>query len=267
MPAIHPGRLKESISNLMDLFDQPAEFKRGLHQLLSFYADRTYRPGQSGEPSPLIEAYKVRPPVMRQLKVSMMDMAAGNPAAAIALCDALWEEPYLEFRQLASLLLGSIPSLPVSSVLDRIREWLRDESDPQIIDSVFNDGMDGIDSQDLLQILTMAEEYINDPNTQKQRLGVRALLSLVGDLGYENLPQVYKIIQRLSLQTHSEYQTDMIDLVTALAIRSPNETAYFLRQNLFHPESKDTAWLIRQCIKVFPTELQITLRDDIRGRK
>ena len=90
MPAIHPARLKKQVAQLVNNFEQPDGFVRSLHQLMSYYAERIQRPGQSGEPTPLITAYKVRRPVLRQIQGALAPLAKSKPEAAITLCDALW---------------------------------------------------------------------------------------------------------------------------------------------------------------------------------
>jgi hypothetical protein len=58
---------------------------------------------------------------------------------------------------------------------------------------------------------------------------------------------------------------DLLDILEVLAIRSPEETSYFLRQTLYLPNSSDTPWLIRQVLHNFPPENQITLRREIKS--
>ena len=55
-----------------------------------------------------------------------------------------------------------------------------------------------------------------------------------------------------------------MDLLIALARRSPKETAYSLRQILDAPEAPETAWLIRQVMRYFPAETQDSLRAALR---
>ena len=88
MPAIQPARLKKQVSNLAGEFNQPALFVRDLHALLDLYTDHTHRPGQSGEPPPLIASYKTPPPVMRQVWHELMPRIKQQPADVLPLCDA-----------------------------------------------------------------------------------------------------------------------------------------------------------------------------------
>jgi hypothetical protein len=53
---------------------------------------------------------------------------------------------------------------------------------------------------------------------------------------------------------------DVLVVVRTLIRCSPAETAYLLRQNLAVPDNPDTAWLIRQVVGEFPSEIQSGLR-------
>src|SRR3989304_215281 len=104
MPAIQLARLKIQSAQLSEDFVRPDKFVRGLRDLLELYADRTRRSGQFGEPAPLLPAFKVPAPVLRQVLKDLAPMATGDPQGGLALCEALWAEPFLEFRLLAAYL-------------------------------------------------------------------------------------------------------------------------------------------------------------------
>ncbi len=123
MPAISPARLKHQAALLAEHFDDPPAFVRSLHHLLESYSNRVYRPGQAGELPPLLQTYRVQPPVLRQLLLAIAPLASKNPDAGLALCDALWEQPYLEFRLLAASLLGQLPCSPAEPVIARMKAW------------------------------------------------------------------------------------------------------------------------------------------------
>ena len=129
MPAIQPVRLKRQSALLVEQFNNPAAFIRSLHHLLDFYADRVHRPGQAGEPSPLIQAYRVKPPILRQILMDLEPLAKEKPDQALELCDQLWEQPYLEFRHLSASILGVIPLSSSAAILERVRGWIRQDTE------------------------------------------------------------------------------------------------------------------------------------------
>ena len=141
MPAIQPARMKIKVAQLGEKIRQPEAFVQALHGLLDFYADRTFRPGQSGEPPPLLATYKTPPPVFRQIKREITSLVANDPPAALTLVDALWVEPYIEFRLLAIALLGRIPPLPPEPVLARVQMWIASSPESRLLDAILEQSL------------------------------------------------------------------------------------------------------------------------------
>jgi len=267
MPAIQPARLKKQTAKLADYFDRPEAFVRNLHHLFEYYAERIYRPGQSGEPSPLISAYKVRAPVLRQIVQFLAPLVESQPETALTLTDALWEQPYLEFRILAASLLGKLPPSYQQPVLDRVQTWAENETEERLINVLLSDGLSSLREQYSGLILSIIEEWLSDDNLMRQRIGLQAILPIVNDANKDVFPLIYRLIHPYTLKVPSELRTQLLPLINALAQSSPHEMAYLLRQNLSHPDSEDTAWLIRQCLDAFPDEQQVALRHAVRGMK
>jgi hypothetical protein len=93
---------------------------------------------------------------------------------------------------------------------------------------------------------------------------LRALLPLVENPQFENLPVFFRLVQPLACNVPPGLKPDLLDVLTALAHRSPNETAYFLRQTLIYPDAPDIAWLIRQLLNEFPPEQQEMLHNVVK---
>jgi hypothetical protein len=265
MPAIHPARLKKQSALLAGCFSDPQVFIKELRRLFEQYADRVHRPGQSGEPSPLLDAYKIRKPVLQQLLQDLIPLAEKQPETTLSVCDLLWEQHYLEFRQLAANLIGNIPPHPPEPVLQRIQSWVVQESDPQLIDLLFDRALDKVRKEYGDLLLEMIEGWLGENDPKRQRLGIRALLPLVMDRDSDYVPQVLGLIHGFTLEFNPDLQNDILELLFALISRSPKESAYSLRQNLKHPKSVQTAWLIRRSINEFPADEQVKMKLAIRN--
>jgi hypothetical protein len=266
MPAILPARLRQQAALLVKHFYNPAAFARSLHHLLDSYADRVQRPGQAGDPPPLLAAYKVRPPVLRQILLELAPLARDDPESGLALCDALWEQPYLEFRLLAASLLGLIPCSPAEPVLARLQAWIRPGIEARLVDALFTQGLACLRQKDPVALVGLAEVWLKDKDLFYQQTGLRLLLPLIDDPQFENLPVFYRLIFPLTRSAPARLRPDLLDVLAALAHRSPNETAYFLQQTAVMPNSPDTAWLIRQSLHEFPEKMQEGLRNLSRDR-
>ena len=264
MPAIQPARLRQQAALLAEHFGDPPAYTRSLHYLLDYYADRARRPGQSGKPPPLITAYNVRLPVLRLILQETLPLAANDPQASLALCDALWEEPYLEIRNLATMLLGQLPPQPPEPITQRVKSWLTAELDEYLITALLTNSLDRLRKEEPQHIVELIQEWLNEPGIFYQQVGLQALLFLIQDPNFENLPAFYRMLQPLARSTPIPLRPDLLDVLKVLAQRSPQETAYFLRQTLETPNATDTPWLIRQTLHHFPDDLHRSLHESLR---
>lgn len=265
MSAIQPARLKQQAALLAEHYDQPAAYVRSLHHLLEGYAERVARPGQSGEPPILLKTYRVRSPVLRQIQLELTPLAKEQPEAGLQLCDALWAQPYLEFRTLAAGLLGQIPLPPAGPVVERLQAWIKPELEARLVDLLFTQGMEGLRQYEPMVLLSLIDGWLDSGNLFNQQVGLRALLPLIRDPDYENLPSIYNLIQPLIQSSPPALRPDLLDVLEALARRSPQEVAFMFSQSLTLPGAKNAAWLIRQCLSVFPPSLQEILRKELRS--
>jgi hypothetical protein len=264
MPAIQLARLKQQAAQIASAYAEPQTFLRALHHLLNFYANRSRRFGQSGEPNPLLPAYNVPTPVLRQIVLELTPYVAEDPPAGLALCDLLWSQETLECRSLAASLIGAIPLQPPNAVLERLQTWTATESNDKLLTTLFKQGFSRLLTETQELYLKQATDWLSSPRLHNQMLGLRAMNFLLNEPSFENLPLVFKYLTPLVRVAPKPLRPYLISVLSALVKRSPQETAFFLRQNLRTPKSVDTSWLIRQIWKEFPVPIQDSLREDIR---
>lgn len=265
MPAIQPARLRQQAVLLSQHFDQPAAFVRNLQYIFEFYAERIRRHGLKGRPAAMLPAYQVPQPVLRFLLQEISPLADADPPAGLALCDALWEQEMLEYRQLACLLLGSIPVTDPSLVLLRIRSWVESQPENILLDAIFKHGLVYLRRHYPQQVLDLAESWLNGSQPLEKQLGLRVLSSIIQDPYFDNLPVLFRMIHPLCQATPAAVRPDVLNLLESLARRSPQETAHFLRQTLNLPDSPQTPWLVRQVLHAFPEDIQKSLRHTLRS--
>jgi hypothetical protein len=266
MPAIQLARLKIQISKLLTFFDSPSDFILELHVIFEFYADRTRRPGQSGKPKPLIQAYNVPRQVMRRLYSDISSFVVDDPEGGIELADRLWEDSWFECRLLAINILGCLPIMDHELVVARLSRWGRSCKEDVLIDALLQDGAIKIrrEMPDDFQILV--EEWLSISETPLKKLGLRAIPPLVENQKFDNLPVFYRLLAPLLRESSTTLEIDLLRAIRALGRRSPQETAYFLEQNLIAPHKSGTTVIVRRSIDVFPTEVQAQLREVLRNR-
>ena len=266
MPAIHPARLKIQVEQLVEQVYQPTVFTRGFKSLLEKYADRTHRPGQSGKPPPLLHAYNVPPPVIRQVLLSLKPAIRQDPAAILALCDTLWLEPNLECRTVAASLLGQV-QLSEEAVVERLHVYLSTSAEleernaeDRILEALLDAGLAPVRRTNPNRILALSKGWLDQKEIIAQQAALRALRYLAAEPNFDNMPGIYRLISSLLRVVPLELRADMVDLLCVLVDRSPSEAAYILKQSLSASENPDTPWLVRQVMSRFPEEIRLNLR-------
>ncbi|MCB9135326.1 MAG: DNA alkylation repair protein [Anaerolineales bacterium] len=266
MPAINPTRLKQETAELVPYFSEPARFVYELDKLLDRYADRVRRPGQTGAPAPLLPAYKVAPPVMRQIVLVVTPLADADPASALALADLLWEKNILESRQIAVRLLGLLPADDPAPFLTRAQTWPSSRTDEAILEEFFKTGLVNLQKQHPRLIIEIVRDWLGAPQIELQTLGAKALLPLVENPAFDNLPLVFRMLLPRMIDAHPVLRGHLAVIIHALARRSPRETAHFLNQVLIVSDNPGIAWITRQVLDLLPKETQERLKETIRNR-
>ena len=260
MPAIQLGRLKIQAARLANDYVQPAVFVSNLDNILDFYADRTHRSGQSGTPHPLLPAYNVPAPVLRQVIVELAPLVKANPLAGLTLAEELWKRNNLECRLLTASLLGLVPAEAGEMVISRVKNWLEIETEPRLIEALLRQGLAPVQQNTPGRYMALLEDWLSSPNLPEQEVGLRGMLPLLDTNSFHNLPVVYRLLTPFVRVAHNRLRPALLVVLDGLIERSPQETAFFLRQNLATPESIDTPWVIRKVLRKFPREIQINLR-------
>src|SRR5258706_7497641 len=84
IPAIDIARLKIQAAVLVEKFDQPAVFLKGLHEILDHYADRTMRIGVVASPVSVLPAYRAPQAGFRPKENGMAPPGRGLPPQGLA---------------------------------------------------------------------------------------------------------------------------------------------------------------------------------------
>ena len=141
MPAVQLAQLKKEINALSGYFTRPPEFTKALHSLLEHYSNRgVYRPGKTVQPIRQINTYYTASLIIREIEKELIQQTKENPSAALILADALWEEDFIELRELSATLLGWSPVDPIDPVIDRLDRWVHATQQSQAISGLLQMG-------------------------------------------------------------------------------------------------------------------------------
>ena len=260
MPAVQLARLKRQIDSLAWHFTRPAEFCRGLHELMETYGDLTYRPTPAVKQSTgKVPSYHVPVVVMRQLELSAGQWAQENAPAALDLIDALWQEPMSEPRYLAAYLLGMLPLDLSPTVTERLQRWARPGEEKEFLQALFKQGTVMLRRQAAGIYFNQVRDWLNETDLALKRIGLLAVRPLIEDRSFENLPAVFNAVGPV-LQAHpGSLKHELVEVIIALSQRSPTETAYFVRQMAGQNTSPDLLRLLRRCVAEFPENIRTQL--------
>jgi hypothetical protein len=177
----------------------------------------------------------------------------------------MWAEPYYEFRLLAAYLLGLVAPNPPDPVLERLQSWGRSDLEDRLLRALLERGLVRLRSEAIGQYLALLGSWLGDAEVDTRRLGLQALMALAEDPAFENLPVLFHLLGPLTRTLPDRLRSDVLGALAVLARRSPQETAYFLRQNLDASSLPAAAWLIRQLLDEFPSSIQANLRTALKN--
>jgi hypothetical protein len=264
LPAIYPARLQNQITQLAELYGEPSRFTHALIDLLELYSNRAHRSGQAGEPPPLLRTYNVPKPVLRQLILELQPLAYDYPGETLELIDELWAEESLEARQIAAFLLGSIPPQKPEAILNIVHTWLTPKTEERLVSIVLQLTLVRIRKEKPEALIEQIESWLESSEVNEQQIGLNAIKTMLDQQEYENFPQIIQLITPYTRKAPLQLRADILEALNTLALQSPKETAYLLRQSLNTPDNSDTALLIRKLLPAFPPDLQESLKQALR---
>ena len=264
MPAVELSKLHVQIERLVQLFDQPETFHHGLRDLLEFYLDRAFRPGLAVSSAPLLPSYRPPALVIRRVELELARLSLQLPDQALAVADRLWQDEYLEPRRMAALILGQVPLAQAEGVLERLRAWAHPGEDRSMLEALLDRGTFRLRQEGPDALIDLYTNWLNDASPLRHPVGLKALLPLIKDPRFENIPPLFNLLFPLVRAAPPDLFTDLSAVLLALAERTPVEMVYFLRQVLSSSISKDTPRLARRVLPALNPTQQENLKSSLR---
>ncbi len=263
MPAIDLARLRKQANRLADFFFLPDEFMKHLREILEFYVNYTLRKKENVAPGSNLKTYRTPPAVLTHIENELRAVAEANPHFALELADALWDEGALETRLLAAFLLGRIPPQE-ERLLPRLTAWTQQVRDPSVRAALLSTSLERMRKETPEQFLILVREYLHPERPRTWSNGIQALIPMVADTEFENLPAIFDIIEPVIEEAPPILQNDLADLIVALYRASPSETTFLLKHALSNSQNPMTAITLRRIAPNFPPPLQNELRGILR---
>lgn len=265
MPAIDLERLRKQASRLADFYFLPDEFMKHLREMLNSYVNHTLRTKENVAPGSNLKTYRTPAAVIAQIENELRAKAEDNAVFTLDLVDLLWSEESLEARLLASYLLGCIPP-EEEDLLPRITSWLGQTRDSQIRSEILSTSLSRMRKETPQQFLSLIRELLHPNRTLSWSNGIQALLPVIAETSYTNLPALFDMIEPVIINAPPALQSDITELIIALYRASASETVFILRQILADPENTSTAITLRRISRDFPPSLQREIREALQPK-
>jgi hypothetical protein len=263
MPAINLTQLKTQASKLSEKFGEPDAFLHDLNELLDFYTNRTIRATQIAQRLSL-PTYRTPTPVLRQIQAELIPLAQTRPIEAIALTNALWRAGSLESRLLAATLLGNTAPAQAIPALTQLPDWMAQSTDKEIRIAVVNNAFARLRRENPEALFILLEDWLKSPHKSLQTVGLQALLPVLTDPQFENLPAVFRILKPAFHSAGPATQLELKDCLIELEKVSPIETLSFLRDIIRDNPAPLMLRTLRRILPGISPELQAGLREMLR---
>lgn len=263
MPAINLARLKTQAARLSERFSEPEAFVRELNELLDFYTNRSIRATQIVQRLSL-PTYRTPAPVLRQIQAELVSQAGTRSVEAIALTNALWKAGSLEARLLAAYLLGSLPPAQAIPALTHLPDWLAQSTDKEIRTALLTNAFARLRRENPEALFILLEDWLKSPRNSLQVWGLQALIPMLTDPQFENLPAVFRILKPAVRSAGPVTQLELQACLATLERVSLTETLAFLREIIGDNPAPLMLRTFRRILAGLSPELQAGLREMLR---
>ena len=265
MPAIDLARLKTQAALLADQYSYPRGFVRALNELLDFYTNHSMRASLVARRLS-VPTYHTPAPVLRLIERELAPLADSHPIETVTLVNAMWESGSLETRLLAARLLGYIPPAQAIPALTRLPDWLIQSTDNETRQALLTDSFARLRRENPEAFFILLEDWLKSPRSGLQVWGMQALIPLLRDPDFQNLPAVLRILRPAVQAAGPATQLDLQACLAALARLSLTETLVFLREVLSAAPPPALVRTLRRSLPALPAELQAGLRELLRDK-
>lgn len=268
MPSIDLMRFRFQIVELLDEFPDPVRFKKVFHEMLDLYSRRSLKPGLSSLPRSLLPSFNCHPQVMKLIISGITPTIRKFPQQAIAIAEHLWEDNYLESRELATTILGLLPEEYASTIEEHILKWAHPDVDKASLDMLLKNSIRTIESYHPEMVENMVYSFLHFQDPAYHSIGLKVMENLVHNPEFTRIPSLFKLTSPFIIEeTDQLTQINTIQVIAALAERTPVETVFFLKQLLALTPGAGIEKTVRRYLPSFPEEYQKTLQTSLQEHR
>jgi hypothetical protein len=195
------------------------------------------------------------------LKLFFRERLSARHELAWDIIDELWQAGYRETQLLASeiLILCTEPK-----VAEWVEEHLAESVDSATLATLARGGISGWRQASVTDFIKKIDEWLQSESTLIRVFSLYGLGAAVRDPMFEDLPAVYNLLRGFDQPTRGESRRALLDLVRALAKRSPAETTHFLLERLRRGGAQAER-LARSVLEVLPKAQKSAIQKALSG--
>lgn len=266
MVAIQRELLSHQLEGLVKNLDYEDEFISGLHDLLNYYSDRVYHPGETGLVKHSIPTYRVPEPLIPMIARKLLTDVSLKTEDYQRLVDCIWEENWLETKLLAIELARVIYSRKPDILYAYFCEWNQEHLDRTVAQNLGTALLEPIIPVYSAEVLEYLDGWsFDDPRNNRNAFMMMRVL--VDNPEFENLPGIYLIFTKMLRHLNTNVMPDAVRFLTSLIERSPVEAVYYLRQQSVVTTNDLFSNLVRKAANQSPSRYQVELQEILRERK
>lgn len=251
MPTVQFEQLQEQSETLAGFLDHPVACLRHLDNLLELYAQRNKQKSKAASRSIALRKFEVPQAVLRRITLDLGEAVRDNPRAGLVLLDMLWAKNTFEHRLLAIRLLGKHPKSVLKGVQPRLVNWAEQNREESLLKQLATRATEEMRTQEPSSLLSLSAELLQKHEPRQQAVGLLALKALVDESAVANLPEIFKLLELLLKKPSKSLRPYLLDLYRSLAVQSPGEALFFLKDHLNKTPTEDGRWLARQSLHFF----------------
>jgi hypothetical protein len=165
---------------------------------------------------------------------------------------------------LAAYLLGSLPLGQALPALASLPGWLSQSMDKEVRTALLTDALARLRRENPDGFFNLLEDWLKSPRNSLQVWGLQALIPILTDPKFENLPAVFRILKPAILAAGPVTQLDLQACLKTLEQISLTETLAFLREII---SDNPTPLMVRTLHRILPglsPIMQASLRKMLR---
>lgn len=237
----------------MALAANSAQFARSLRAIVEYYADRTKRSATASEALILSNVLRVPGPVLSAICAAIHAHSEISPRDNLPAAQSLWEMEFRETRHIAVCLVRGLEPAELGVIFEG---WTVSCDDREVLSWMAEEGMadwwsvSGFDPWRVLRNWMAGDDY-----RVRHLALLGALYGLESGSSDSLLPKIFQLLKGAVVNLRSDGYSTLIELVQALARRSPQETVRFLLDEIKRgtPGSRR---LVRDCSAEFTPNLR-----------